>query len=356
LSFGCVVNYKRQDFVIFNAKNQKPMTKTEQFRSLLQHGALPEKMLFRPILMYFAARFIGKTYGEFASDYNVLVEANLRCMDEFGLDMLGLISDPYRETSAFGAKIQYIPDGVPRCLNYVVESMDDVINLKIPDVYKSERTLDRIKAGEVLSKKTQGNIPIIGWIEGPLAEACDLAGVQNMMMQLMMDPDFANRLMDKCMVTAKDFAKAQIEAGCEIIGMGDAVCSQIDAETYETFVKERHKELIEYIHNLGGKIKLHICGDTNHLLPHYKDLNLDILDLDWQVDISHARSVLGDEVILAGNINPVLVQDKTRDEVFSLCRNLIEKHKNERFILSAGCEITVLTPSENLQAMNEARI
>lgn len=64
-------------------------------------------------------------------------------------------------------------------------------------------------------------------------------------MQLMMEPDFANRLMDKCAVTAKDFAKAQIEAGCEIIGMGDAVCSQIDADTYETFVKERHKELIE---------------------------------------------------------------------------------------------------------------
>ena len=331
------------------------MTKTEQFRSLLQHGALPEKVLFRPILMYFAANYIGKTYGEFASDYNVLVEANLRCMDEFGLDMLGLISDPYRETSAFGAKIQYIPDGVPRCLNYVVQTIDDVVNLKIPDVYKTERTLDRIKAGEVLAQKTQGNIPVIGWIEGPLAEACDLAGVQNMMMQLMMDPDFANRLMDKCMFTAKDFAKAQIEAGCEIIGMGDAVCSQIDAETYETFVKERHKELIEYIHSLGGKIKLHICGDTNHLLPHYKDLNLDILDLDWQVEISHARSVLGEKVILAGNINPVLVQDKTRDEIFSLCHSLVEKHKNERFILSAGCEITVLTPSENLKAMDKAR-
>jgi uroporphyrinogen-III decarboxylase len=204
----------------------------------------------------------------------VLVDANLRCMDEFGLDMLGLISDPYRETSAFGAKIKYIPDGVPRCLNYVVETSDDIVNLKNPDVYKSERTLDRIKAGELLSKKTQGKVPIIGWIEGPLAEACDLAGVQNMMLQLMMDPDFSNRLMDKCMVTAKDFAKAQIEAGCEIIGMGDAVCSQIDSDTYNLFVKERHKELIEYIHGLGGKIKLHICGDTTHLLPSYKDLTL----------------------------------------------------------------------------------
>ncbi len=57
--------------------------------------------------MYFAANFIKKAYGEFASCYNVLVEANLRCMDSFGLDVLGLISNSYHETSAIGAKIQY---------------------------------------------------------------------------------------------------------------------------------------------------------------------------------------------------------------------------------------------------------
>ncbi len=330
------------------------MTKTEQFHQLIKSGNSEGKVLFRPILMQFAAEYIGSNYGQFASDYRILVEANLLCMDDFDLDMIGLISDPYRETQAFGAKIQYVPNGVPRCLNLVVNSIDDVINLKNPDVYKSERTLDRIKAGELLSKKTQGNIPIIGWIEGPLAEACDLAGVENMMMQLMIDPDFTNRLMDKCMVTAKDFAKAQIEAGCEIIGMGDAVCSQIDVDTYNTFVRDRHHELISYIHELGGKIKLHICGDTNHLLPSYKDFGLDILDLDWQVDIGHARSILGENVILCGNINPVLVQDKSSDEVFHMSRDLVEKHKNERYILSAGCEITSLTLPENLKAMSES--
>ena len=330
------------------------MTKTEQFHQLQKTGKVENNVLFRPILMQFAAEYIGSNYGQFASDYKILVEANLRCLNDFDIDMLGLISDPYRETSAFGAEIQFVPNGVPRCLNLLVHSIDDVINLKNPDVYKAKRTRDRINAGELLSKKTQGNIPIIGWIEGPLAEACDLTGIENMMMQLMIDPDFANRLMDKCMITAKDFAKAQIEAGCEIIGMGDAVCSQIDVDTYNTYVRDRHKELIEYIHDLSGKIKLHICGNTNHLLPSYKDFNLDILDLDWQVDINHARSILGDNVVLCGNINPVSIQNKSKDDVFQLCQNLVEKHKNERYILSAGCEITSLTPPENLKAMSEA--
>ena len=80
--------------------------------------------------------------------------------------------------------------------------------------------------------------PIIGWIEGPMAEACDLTGIEQFMMMQMMNPDIANILLDKCVLTAKEFAKAQIEAGCEIIGIGDAICSQIDPFTYQTFVKE----------------------------------------------------------------------------------------------------------------------
>lgn len=330
------------------------MTKTQLFHQLIENGKSENKILFRPILMQFAAEYIGSNYGEFASDYKVLAEANYRCMEDFDTDMLGLISDPYRETSAFGAKVEFVKDGVPRCHDYIIKSIDDIKNLKNPDVSKAERTRDRIKAAEYLSKKTQGNVPIIGWVEGPLAEACDLAGMDTVLMNLMIDPDYVNLLMNKTLQTAKDFAKAQIDAGCEVIGIGDAVCSQIDAYTYETFVRDRHKELISYIHGLGGQVKLHICGDTKHLLPHYSEFELDILDLDWQVDIDHARSVLGDKVILCGNIDPAIIINKSPDEVYELSKRIADKYKNKRFILSGGCEISALTPPENLKAMGKA--
>lgn len=329
-------------------------TKKQLFEQMLSEGKNNGRVLFRPILMHFAARFIGKTYGQFASNYKVLAEANLRCMEHFDLDMIGLISDPYRETSAFGAPVKFIDEGVPRCLEIIVKSEDDIKALKRPDVYKSARTLDRIKGGELLYKETKGEVPIIGWIEGPLAEAADLAGVQEMLMQLMMNPDFANLLMDKCMDTAKDFAEAQINAGCDVIGMGDAVCSQIDEFTYDAFVKERHKEIIQFIHDKGAKVKLHICGNITHLLPYIAELNCDLIDIDWQVDLDQARNILGPNVVLTGNIDPVVIQNKSRDQVFEISRTLCEKYKDQRYILSAGCEITVNTPHENLMAMREA--
>jgi len=314
------------------------MTKKEYFQHMCKRDNFPGKTMFVPILMHFIARYAGGNYAAFASDYRFLVEANLRALEDFDVDMVGLISDPYRETSAFGARIEFIPEGVPRCLDLVIKSSDDVRNLVMPDVYHCDRTRDRILGAAELSKHVNGEVPVFGWIEGPMAESCDLAGIEQFMIMTMMEADTANMLLDQCVQMAKDFAKAQIEAGCDIIGMGDAICSQIDPQTYEIFVKERHREIIDFIHANGALVKLHICGDIAHLLPL----------------INEAFEIIGPEVIRCGNLDPRFVLNKKPEEIFSACKLLCDNEKGRKFILSAGCEIIVNTPVENLLAMRMA--
>lgn len=328
------------------------MNKKTQFEKLLS-GEDTSRVLFKPILMHFAARYNSTTYGKLASDYKVLVESNIRCLEHFDLDTVSLISDPYRETSAFGARIEYIDEGVPKCLDKLISSEEDVKNLKIPDVYNCERTLDRINGAAYYQKLLKGTVPVGGWIEGPLAEACDLTGLSEMMMFLMCDPDLSNSLMDKCMILAKDFAKAQIEAGCDYIGIGDAICSQVDVDTYSMYVKDRHKELVEFIHSCGAKAKLHICGNIEHLLPAISELNLDIIDIDWEVDLLKAREILGEKIVLKGNINPVFIMEASTEQLDITVKELLSKMKNQKFILSGGCEIPVYTPAANLKKMSE---
>ena len=177
-----------------------------------------------------------------------------------------------------------------------------------------------------------------------------------MLVYLMADPDFCNLLLDKCVITAKEFAKAQIEAGCQIIGIGDAICSQIDTLTYDTYIKERHREIIGHIHDCGGKVKLHICGNITHLLSSISELGVDILDVDYQVDMDEAYTMMGSDVIRCGNINPVLVEERSAEEIFQATSMLVEKEKGRKFMISAGCEITVNTLYENLMAMRKASI
>lgn len=329
------------------------MTRKEEFLRLVG-GGKPGRVLFYPILMHFAARFSGHTYGELASDYRVLVESNIKCLHQFDFDMVSLISDPYRETAAFGAPVEFVAEGVPKCNKLIINSSEDIIALRKPDVLQSARTLDRINGARYYQEILKKEVPVMGWVEGPLAEACDLAGVTEMLIMLMMDPASANLLMDKCLDTAMDFAREQVAAGCDLIGVGDAICSQIDPDLYNAFVFSRHSRLVDYIHSLGAFVKFHICGNTTHLWPSLSKLRLDIIDLDYMTDMDEAYRQFGPEVVRCGNINPVEIQNLSANEVLERSKSLIAKERGRRFMLSGGCEITVNTPAANLLAMRKA--
>jgi len=314
-------------------------------------------IFFRPILMQFAAHHIGKSYREFYLDHENLVAANIACIETFGLDAVGLISDPMREAAAFGAQCEYPEEMVPHCADPPVKTLEDVIKLPEPDISNASRTKDRIDGASLFRQILGDDVPVIGWIEGPLAEACDLVGVYQMMVKLARDPEFSQLLIAKMVPTAKAFAQAQIEAGCDIIGMGDAICSQISPKMYAGQVKDQHREIIDFIHSQGALVKMHICGNITHLLPHLKDLRPDIVDIDWQVDMDYAYEVLGPDIIRAGNLDPAaVVEQMPAEEVYSKTRELVERERGRPFILSAGCEITPLTPPENLSAMRKASL
>jgi len=85
-----------------------------------------------------------------------------------------------------------------------------------------------------------------------------------------------------------------------------------------------------------------------------KDLGLDILDIDWQVDFDDAHKISGEPVTVCGNINPVTIQDATEEDLGDMVRKLALKEEGRRFICSGGCEITVNTPPRNLLAMKKS--
>jgi uroporphyrinogen decarboxylase len=333
------------------------MRTKQEFFKLLEELQRSGRTFFRPILMQFAAQFAGKSYRELYTDHNTLVDANIACMEKFGTDAVGLISDPFREAEAFGLICEYPDNAVPKPTGYPIKTMEDVANLSNPDVYISKRTLDRIDGARLFRERLGDEIPLIGWIEGPLAEACDLVGVSDMLIKLVMEPGFCRGLLAKAAVTAKDFARAQIENGCDIIGMGDAICSQISASMYREFVLDLHKEIIQDIHSQGALVKVHICGDISHILADLKTTNPDIVDIDCMVDMENAYEVLGPEIIRCGNLDPAaLIEKGSAEEVFNRTRELVESELGRPFILSGGCEITPLTPHENLMAMREASV
>jgi len=65
------------------------------------------------IFMTFGPHFIGETLSHYYLDHRVMVEANLALLQEFELDIVQTISDPYREGADFGLKVRFPEDSLP---------------------------------------------------------------------------------------------------------------------------------------------------------------------------------------------------------------------------------------------------
>ena len=61
-----------------------------------------------PILMHYAAHHANMTYADFARDYRQFTKHKSQMIEEYDFEQLDLMSDPWRETTAFGGQIEYL--------------------------------------------------------------------------------------------------------------------------------------------------------------------------------------------------------------------------------------------------------
>ena len=316
-------------------------------------GNRVDRLPLMPITMMFAADLSGLKYREYATDYRVLAESQLLVARTFGFDYVSVISDPAREASDLGAAVEWFDDQPPAILESraLLTDKDKMRALELPDPMAMPRMRDRVDGVTLLRHRAGDEFLVEGWVEGPCAMASDLRGVNTLMLDFIDDPPFVRELFSFVVQMEIQFAKAQVEAGADIIGVGDAAASLVGPRIYNEFVLPYEKRLLEGLRAMGVKTRLHICGNTRKILGGMGQLGADIVDLDFLAPISEARAVMGPRQILLGNLDPVrALRDGTPESVTAA---LAECHKQagDRYIVGAGCEIPRGTPLENVHAM-----
>lgn len=323
------------------------MTGKERVLKLLEGGPV-DRIPVMPITMMFAADHGGVSYREYATDYRALVDSQLKTAEDFGFDHVSCISDPGREAADLGADVVFYDNQPPaiREKNALLADKSHLASLRVVKPEDGERMSDRVAAAALFKEKGGDEFLIEGWVEGPCAEGADLRGINALMMDFFEDPPFVEELFEFCLALGLEFARAQIEAGADIIGVGDAAASLVGPRLYQSAVLPYEKRLVEGIHALGGRVRLHICGNTSALVTDMATLGCEIVDLDWMSPIAAARRAMGAEQVLSGNGDPVAVfKNGTEEEVLQCLHNCIADGA-PRYILSAGCELVRDMPQE----------
>jgi MtaA/CmuA family methyltransferase len=330
------------------------MTGRERILSLL-NGKQPDRPPVMPITMQLAAKTIGACYRSYETDFRVLAEGQIRVAEEFGFDYVNTMSDPAREAADCGAAVEYF-ENAPAALieeGALLADKTKLAQLRIPDPLGGGRMHQGIQAVGLLKERVGRDLLVEGWIEGPCAEAADLRGINALMLDFFDDPKFVRDLFAFVVAMELQFAREQIGAGAELIGVGDAAASLVGPRLYREFVWPCEKKLVDGVHDLGAKVRLHICGNTGFALEEMGRLGCDIIDLDYPVPLADARAKMGPDQILLGNLHPVETLWKGNPDSIATAVAKCHRQAGARYIVGAGCELPPNTPPENARALSE---
>jgi MtaA/CmuA family methyltransferase len=308
-----------------------------------------------PIVMRWAAQYAKVNYQPFCLDYQTKCKAMVRCAEDFDIDWVTVMSDPWAEAEAFGVKVDYPENDLPRDVGGHLVGMDQVRNLSAYKVEDHARLQGRICEIAEYRRLVGDRYFIVGWVEGPMAEYAALRGPSQAALDLLDDPRAVHTAMDVIVDAARAFIKAQVEAGAHCIGIGDAFASQIGPALYRDFVYGRECDLVSYIHSLGALAKLHICGNTSALLPDMIKTGADIIDIDHLVtNLPDCAELLGNTQTFCGKSDPVsVIQDGTPQAILDSVKRDFDQAQG-RCIVSAGCEITPGTSVGNMKILCES--
>ncbi len=332
------------------------MTPLERVRATIA-GEPVDSLATQPMVMMFAARHAEMPFIDYTLDGLKMAEAQLKVTADFDLDCLLTCSDPAREVIdiAGDGSVDWFDDQGP-VINEERAALLDTSRLKtfeVPDPMASGRMHDRITGIEAMVREVGGYRSIVGWIEGPLALAQELRGLNHMMMDFLDNPGFAEDLLDFSADVSIPYALAQIEAGVDTIGMSDAAASLIGPELYRQFLLPRQKRVLQTIKEKSPETitRLHMCGQTGPLIEAMAELPADIFELDFPVDLTLARRHLSADRVISGNVSTITtLLTGTPEDVYAEAERC-HQIAGSSHIVNSGCETSPMTPPENLHAL-----
>ena len=315
----------------------------------------------------FSIRMAGFKLGECYTDGKNLAQAQLRAWEKIGQDVIVAQSDQFYMLEGLGVMTKHHKDALPEVVERGITSLEDVDKLKPIDPYRDGRAYVYIEAVGLLAQAVKGEVAIRAPGAGAYTMAGNMMGISQFLTAMAMadmeeDEYQAGQILKLIEVMYEShyrFCEACVKAGADIVQCADSMAS-LDLSSpaiYEKYAYPFEKRFFERISKLKEEYEfltlLHVCGDTSKVAPLLADTGCDILEVDYKVDLVYYKELMGGKVSLMGNINPSgLMLSGSPDDVEREVHEAVAKAGiGGRFFIGSGCEVSAVTPVENMQRM-----
>jgi len=327
----------------------------QRINSVLK-GEWPDQ---RPVMLHnfmLAAKEANLTMKQYYSNPKNAASAHIQAIEKYKLDGVLWDIDTAVLASAVGVPVD-LPENEPARVHVgCLERLEDVENIEMPDISKNERVQVAVQGLKILHEYFGDEIYLRGNADqAPFSLASMMRTPSEWMLDLIINPEMAHKLLQKCTRVVKDFIKLMADSGAHMISNGDSPAGpeMISPDLYMEFAFPYEKEIVEYSHSLNLPYMLHICGNTELILDNMKNLGLEAIELDYKTDLQKIYDKYHQHITLSGTIDPSgVIGLGTKEMVEQKTIELLKIYKNSpRLIVNSGCAIPPMAPEENIRAL-----
>jgi uroporphyrinogen decarboxylase len=250
----------------------------------------------------------------------------------------------------------------------IIESKGPIIEPPIRSLAQVEalRPLDPAEAlpfvGEVLGRLRQsvGNeAAVLGFVGAPwtlAAYAVEGRSSKNYAVIKAMafrEPELLHRLLGHLADAIATYVRYQIDSGAQVVQLFDSWAGQLSPIDYDVFAAPYQKRVIDQVKatHPDTPLILYISGSAG-VLERMGRTGIDIISLDWTVDMAEGIARLPQHLGVQGNVDPGLLFG-TPEAIRERILDTVLKARGRRHILNLGHGILPGTPEENARVFFE---
>lgn len=228
-------------------------------------------------------------------------------VEQYDVDAAILYKDIMTPLPAIGVNVE-IKSGIGPVIDDPIRSLSDVEKLgEIDPESDVPYVLDTIK----LLTKEQLEVPLIGFCGAPftlasyMIEGGPSKNYNKTKAFMYSEPKAWFALMDKLAEMSITYVKAQINAGAKAIQVFDSWVGALNVADYCYYIKPAMEKIFSELKKENVPLIMFGVG-ASHLAKEWHDLPLDVVGLDWRLQIQEARS-MGLTKTLQGNLDPAIL-------------------------------------------------
>lgn len=331
------------------------MALLDNLQAVIQHHA-PERLPVFCLSQEFDARFSGKTYHDYISSPESIVETQLAVLDEFGWDWVWLHLDDTLEFEPLGVGVaEGGVNVVPCTTGYLDFDRATLRALKVPDP-RSARMPLLLDAATGLRAARGDETCITGRVAAPFSAVTLIFGMAPTFLVMNDDPGLMRAALAFAEEQATSWGLAQIEAGCHAIWLGDCNASLhlISPRHFEEWALEPCARVTRAFQDAGGLVFLHNSEERLEGLRLQAQTHPDLLSVGPGLDLAEAYAELRGKQALVGNVDPIaMLTDATAEEVAAEIERQVRLGADGGWALNSGECVPREARAENLRAMVE---